>query len=218
MYVVGGGEDHGQIAAARRIRAQGALNQAADAGATLFAVCAGLQVIGVDFEVEGGKVEDGAGIVDVTTRRRDPRAVGEVLADPDPHLGLPRLTGYENHGGGSRLGPDVRPLATVVAGIGNGAGGHAGDGTEGVVAGHVLGTYLHGPVLARNPALADLLLTWTVGYDLPPIDSPFVAELRAEREAYVASGRFPPPRPAPPGRSPVGTLRRAGWWLRPSSS
>ncbi|MDR1294235.1 MAG: glutamine amidotransferase [Bifidobacteriaceae bacterium] len=185
LYVVGGGEDHGQVAAARRIRAHGALSAAVDAGATVFAVCAGLQVIGESFEVEGGAVEPGAGILDVVTRRRHPRAVGEVLADPIAPLGVPRLTGYENHGGGTLLGRDAAPLATVVAGIGNGAGGPGGDGTEGAVAGRILGTYLHGPVLARNPALADQLLTWAVGCDLAPLDAPFVEELRAEREAYL---------------------------------
>jgi CobQ-like glutamine amidotransferase family enzyme len=190
LYVIGGGEDHGQIAAARRIRAQGSLGRAADAGATVFAVCAGLQVIGESFEVEGGQVEPGVGLLDLTTRRRQPRAVGEVLADPDSELGLPRLTGYENHGGGSQLGPDARPLARVVAGIGNGAGGPRGDGSEGAFAGRRLGTYLHGPVLARNPALADLLLSWAVGRELAPLEAPYVDELRAERQAYVAAGRL----------------------------
>jgi CobQ-like glutamine amidotransferase family enzyme len=166
------------------------LRQAADAGATVFAVCAGLQVIGEDFEVEDGTIEPGAGILDLSTRRRHPRAVGEVLADAAPGLGLPRLTGYENHGGGSRLGPDAAPLARVIAGIGNGAGGPRGDGTEGAVAGHTLGTYLHGPVLARNPALADLLLGWATGRALPALDAPYVEELRREREAYVRSGRL----------------------------
>jgi CobQ-like glutamine amidotransferase family enzyme len=190
LYVVGGGEDHGQIVAARRIREQGTLRRAVDGGAVVFAVCAGLQVIGEHFEVEGGAVEPGAGILDAVTRRRHPRAVGEVLADPIPHLNLPRLTGYENHGGGTLLGPNATPLAKVVAGVGNGAGGPDADAVEGAVAGHVLGTYLHGPVLARNPALGDLLLTWAVGSELAPLDAPFVAELRAEREAYVASGRL----------------------------
>jgi CobQ-like glutamine amidotransferase family enzyme len=198
LYVVGGGEDHGQIAAAQLLRSQGSLRRAADAGATVFAVCAGLQVIGEDFEVEGGVIEPGAGLLDVSTRRRHPRAVGEVLADPLADLGLPRLTGYENHGGGTRLGPGAQPLARVVAGIGNGSGGAAGDGTEGAVAGHILGTYLHGPILARNPALADLLLAWTVGHPLEPLDAPFVEELRREREVYVASGRLSASA-APPG-------------------
>ncbi len=71
---------------------------------------------------------------------------------------LPQLTGFENHGGITELGPDARPLGRVVAGSGNGAGG-----VEGVVQGRVVGSYLHGPCLARNPALADLLLSWVVG-------------------------------------------------------
>jgi CobQ-like glutamine amidotransferase family enzyme len=190
LYVVGGGEDHGQVAAARQIRGQGTLRRAAEAGATVFAVCAGMQVIGTDFEVEGGNIEAGAGIIDLFTRRRQPRAVGEVLAVPAPELGLPKLTGYENHGGGTKLGPGARPLADVTAGIGNGCGGPSGDGSEGAVAGHVLCTYLHGPVLARNPALADLLLAWALGRDIEPLDAPWVGQLRAEREAYVASGRL----------------------------
>jgi CobQ-like glutamine amidotransferase family enzyme len=190
LYVLGGGEDHGQVVAARRLREGGALARAVDAGAVLFAVCAGLQVIGRDFEVGGGQIEPGVGILDLTTRRREPRAVGEVLADPDPALGLPVLTGYENHGGGTALGPGARPLARVRAGIGNGAGGPAGDGAEGAHAGRVLGTYLHGPALARNPALADLLLAWATGLDLAPLPAPHVDQLRAERERYVASGRL----------------------------
>ena len=62
----------------------------------------------------------------------------------------------------TRLGPDVRPLAKVTVGVGN------GDGTEGAYAGKVVGTYLHGPVLVRNPGLADLLLSWAAG-PLPPL-------------------------------------------------
>ena len=72
---------------------------------------------------------------------------------------LPTLTGFENHGGVTTVGPGARPLARVAAGVGNGSG----DGTEGAWAGRVVGTYLHGPVLARNPALADVLLGWAIG-------------------------------------------------------
>ena len=67
------------------------------------------------------------------------------------------LTGFENHQGVTRLGPGVRPLARTTLGTGN------GDGTEGAYAGRVLGTYLHGPALVRNPGLADLLLYWAAG-------------------------------------------------------
>jgi hypothetical protein len=109
--------------------------------------------------------------------------VGEIVADVDPELGVPRLTGFENHQGVTRLGPGVRPLATVTAGVGN------GDGTEGAYAGKVVGTYLHGPVLVRNPGLADLLLSWAAG-PLPPLapgEEEWARRLREERFAAVAS-------------------------------
>ena len=74
------------------------------------------------------------------------------------------------------------PLGTVVAGRGNGAGLPI----EGAVSGHVLGTYLHGPVLARNPDLSDLLLRWATGFDdLAPIDDAAELSLRGERLASV---------------------------------
>ncbi|MDR2454319.1 MAG: glutamine amidotransferase [Bifidobacteriaceae bacterium] len=196
LYVLGGGEDVSQVAAARALRESGALGRAAGRGAVVFAVCAGLQVLGHSFEVAGGKIEPGLGLVDATTRRREPRAVGEVLARPLEALlaGSPLLSGYENHGGGTDLGPGAKPLARVVAGVGNG-GGAAGDGWEGLVQGRIWATYLHGPVLARNPALADRLLALALGGAaeppaLAPFAAPFVADLRAEREAYTRSGKL----------------------------
>jgi CobQ-like glutamine amidotransferase family enzyme len=110
--------------------------------------------------------------------------VGEILADVDPSLGVPRLTGFENHQGVTQLGEGVAPLAKVAVGVGN------GDGTEGAFAGRVVGTYLHGPVLVRNPGLADLLLTWAAG-PLPPLeadDEEWTRRLREQRLAAVPAG------------------------------
>jgi lipid II isoglutaminyl synthase (glutamine-hydrolysing) len=93
------------------------------------------------------------------------------------------LTGFENHQGVTRLGPGARPLARTTLGIGN------GDGTEGAYAGRVLGTYLHGPALVRNPSLADLLLSWAAG-PLPPVRpeaEELVNRLREERLAAVTT-------------------------------
>jgi CobQ-like glutamine amidotransferase family enzyme len=101
--------------------------------------------------------------------------VGEVVAEPAPELGLPTLSGYENHQGATILGPAATPLGRVVSGAGNADGR-----TEGAIAGRVVGTYLHGPVLARNPAHADLVLSWVVP-DLPPLDDSEVDALRKER-------------------------------------
>jgi hypothetical protein len=89
-----------------------------------------------------------------------------------------RLTGFENHRGGTVLGPEASPLARVVTGAGN----RDGDGYDGAVQGSVIATYLHGPCLARNPELADHLLSQVVG-DLPPLELDEVAQLRRERLA-----------------------------------
>src|SRR5215831_10199196 len=184
IYLMGGGEDLPQVLAARRLRADGGLPAAADNGAVIFAVCAGYQLHGLEFGGEEGQPVQGLEILNIDSGRGQQRGVGEILADVAPSLGVPRLTGFENHQGVTRLGPEVRPLAKVVTGVGN------GDGTEGACAGRVLGTYLHGPVLVRNPGLADLLLTWAAG-PLPPLqaaDEEWTQRLREQRLAAVPAG------------------------------
>jgi hypothetical protein len=191
IYVVGGGEDLPQYQAARQLGAgedSGPLARAVEGGAVVLAVCAGLQILGRRFTGPGGQAVDGVGLLDVSTEPGSgPRMVGEIVVDVDPDIGLPALSGYENHAGVTRLGPGAAPLGRVRTGSGNGGG----TGVDGAVSGRVLGTYLHGPVLARNPALADLLLTWAVGA-LDPIDDSEPEALRAERLAAVSD----PGRPA----------------------
>ncbi len=184
IYLLGGGEDLPQILAARRLRADGGLSAVADRGAVIFAVCAGYQLLGTEFGGEEGQPVTGLEILDMRSGRGDRRGVGEIVAEVNPALQLPRLTGFENHQGVTRRGPGVAPLATVLTGVGN------GDGTEGAWAGQVLGTYLHGPALVRNPALADLLLTWAAGR-LPPLadrDEHWTLLLREQRLAAVPVG------------------------------
>jgi CobQ-like glutamine amidotransferase family enzyme len=182
IYLLGGGEDLPQILAARRLREDGGLAAAVAAGAVVFAVCAGYQLLGSQFGGEEGQPLPGLGLLDISSGRGERRAVGEILADVEPALGVPRLTGFENHQGVTRIGPGARPLATVARGTGN------GDGTEGAYAGRVLGTYLHGPALVRNPGLADLLLYWAAG-PLAPLARPaeeWTRLLRDERLAAAA--------------------------------
>jgi CobQ-like glutamine amidotransferase family enzyme len=88
------------------------------------------------------------------------------------------LTGFENHRGGTVLGRDAEPLSAVTKGAGN----RAGDGYDGAVQGSVVATYLHGPCLARNPELADHLLSQVVG-ELPALPLAEVDQLRTERLA-----------------------------------
>ncbi|HWF41392.1 MAG TPA: glutamine amidotransferase, partial [Acidothermaceae bacterium] len=188
LYLLGGGEDDAQVAAARALRADGGLRRAAAKGAVVFGVCAGYQLLGSVFPGSDGVPEPGVELLDVTTDRLPKRAVGELLAVPTtPGLEQP-LTGYENHAGATHLGGDAQPLGRVEVGIGNGAGDAAGS-SEGAVQHHILGTYLHGPGLARNPELADLLLSWVVGSTLLPWDQTEIDALRAERLATVRGHR-----------------------------
>jgi lipid II isoglutaminyl synthase (glutamine-hydrolysing) len=184
IYLLGGGEDLPQVLAARRLRADGGLAEAARRGAAIFAVCAGYQIVGAEFGGVEGEPVPGLGLLDIRSGRGQRRGVGEITADVDPALAVGRLTGFENHQGVTRRGPEVRPLATVLTGVGN------GDGTEGAYSGRVVGTYLHGPALVRNPGLADLLLGWVAG-PLPPIDprqEELVLALRGERLAAQGTG------------------------------
>ena len=181
IYLLGGGEDLPQILAARRLRDDGGLASVADRGAVVFAVCAGYQLLGTEFAGAEGEQVAGLNILDISSARGERRGVGEIVADVDPALGVPRLTGFENHQGVTRLGPGTRPLAAVIVGVGN------GDGTEGAYAHRVLGTYLHGPALVRNPGLADLVLSWATG-PLQPLegaDEEWARQLREERLAAV---------------------------------
>jgi len=182
LYVLGGGEDTAQTLAVSRL-SDGVLARAVTADKTVFAVCAGFQILGESFLVGAGEVVPGLGLVDCRTDRLPgERAVGELLTDAD---GLGVLTGYENHGGRTVLGPDARPLGAVREGVGN------GDGTsgDGLIQGNVIATYLHGPALARNPALADHLLQRVLGDSLSPLDDHEEEELRAERFAFIRRAR-----------------------------
>ncbi|HEY2639515.1 MAG TPA: glutamine amidotransferase [Streptosporangiaceae bacterium] len=183
IYLLGGGEDLPQILAANRLRADGGLAAVADRGGVVFAVCAGYQLLGDQFGGVDGEPVTGLGILDISSGRGERRGVGEIVGDVDPELGVPRITGFENHQGVTTVGVGAKALAKVAIGVGN------GDGTEGAYAGKVLGTYMHGPALARNPGLADLLLSWVAG-PLAPADpeaDELARQLRAERLAATGS-------------------------------
>ena len=186
IYCLGGGEDGPQVRAARSLIDDKTLARRAADGAVVLAVCAGYQIAGKSFPAADGEPHEGVGLLDIaTTKGVGARAVGEVVADATG-LALPPLTGFENHGGRTALAPETIPLATVTAGIGNGDG----SGTEGAVADRIVGTYLHGPVLARNPVLADLLLSWALDVEeLAPLDDSAAMALREERLATIGGAR-----------------------------
>lgn len=187
LYVIGGGEDTAQVYAAEWLGRHRALRAAMQERATTLAVCAGLQVLGRWFDDPAGRRYRGAEVIDVVTRPGGRRATGEVLSRCTvPGVGL--LTGFENHGGVTTAAPGVAPLGQVIRGTGNGDGQRG----EGVATPTVVGTYLHGPVLARNPALADALLAKVVGSALPLLELPDQAAVRSSRlgaAARIRSGR-----------------------------
>ncbi len=205
IYCIGGGEDGPQVRAATALVADGTLLRSFDRGAVVLGVCAGFQLLGRSFPDSSGRRRHGLGLLDVSTRKgTGTRAVGELVAEVTadaPKLvggaALPTLTGFENHGGLTSVGPDATAIARVVTGVGNGGG----DGTEGAWSQRAFGSYLHGPLLARNPGVADLLLGWAVSGDgqtsgasaallpLAPLDDEEELALRRERLTAARASR-----------------------------
>ncbi|WP_432845066.1 type 1 glutamine amidotransferase [Amycolatopsis sp. CA-161197] len=182
LYLLGGGEDDAQALAAADLHGHPGLQRAVTRGAVVFGVCAGLQVLGMTFTTPDTVSHRGLGLLDVVSAPGRRRAVGEIVVDVQPELTAQPLTGFENHLGRTLVGPGSWPLGSVRAGVGN------GDGTEGAGTGRVLATYLHGPVLARNPALADRLLEWVLGTPPAPLALPEVDALRDERLRAATRG------------------------------
>lgn len=184
LFFFGGGQDAEQsIIYGDFIDVKGAvLREELAAGAACLAVCGGYQLLGRWYEIPGGRKIDGIGYLDAVTRAGRWRAIGNILIEADFGYGPVELVGFENHGGRTTLGPGVAPLGRVLAGGGN----NGGDGGEGALAGNTVGTYLHGPVLPKNPALTDFLLERALrrgypGYVLSPAAA--AAEERAFRKA-----------------------------------
>jgi len=133
-------------------------------------ICGSYQLFGKYYKSADGSVLDGLGIFDLYTEhfgKDKPRCIGNVVCESNLNLVSVNLSnnlvGFENHGGRTYLGEGATPLAKVSKGHGN----NSEDGTEGILYKNSIGTYLHGPVLARNPHLADYLIAKSVGLDLP---------------------------------------------------
>ena len=190
IYLLGGGEDRAQIASVEALRSSlGVLGGALDRGAQLFAVCAGLQIIGESFPGVSGEIIAGLGMVPIVSLPGSDRIVGEVLVKSD--LFTEPLTGFENHRGRTDL-CGLSPLGRVLAGGGNGGEAIAiHERVDGLVAGNILATYLHGPALVRNPVLADHLLSRVAGA-LPEMpEGEEIAELLAlERRRALGAANF----------------------------
>jgi CobQ-like glutamine amidotransferase family enzyme len=174
LFYLGGGQDRDQAIVAadlRRTKAPDLAGAAAD-GAVVFAVCGGYQLAGHGYTAVNGARMEGISLLDADTVAGTRRLIGDLVIEAGLDREHHSVVGFENHAGRTRLGPAARPLGRVISGNGN----NGEDGGEGAVQGRIVGTYLHGPLLPKNPWLADRLIGWglehaTGGHvELTPID------------------------------------------------
>jgi lipid II isoglutaminyl synthase (glutamine-hydrolysing) len=198
LLYVGGGQDREQMLVARDLAAKAEDVLAAHAaGVAVLAVCGGYQLLGRGYRGFHGEDMPGVGLFPLETVAGDRRMIGDVLLECELEPGSRRtLAGFENHAGRTRLDPGALPLGRVVAGFGN----DGESGFEGCRVGRAIGTYLHGPLLPRNPWLADWLLAQALAHArgsdeaelLEPLDDALEAEAHAVSAGRARSrgGRF----------------------------
>jgi lipid II isoglutaminyl synthase (glutamine-hydrolysing) len=185
LVYIGGGQDREQALIAPDLAAKGeSVKAAVEAGAALLAVCGGYQLLGQFYRDRSGAELPGVGLFPLHTVAGERRMIGDVLLECELEPGARRtLAGFENHAGRTYLDQGAEPLGRVVAGFGN----DGESGFEGCRVGRALGTYLHGPLLPRNPWLADWLLAQALGHRLG--EAPAFEDLPdgLEAEAHAVS-------------------------------
>ena len=188
LVYVGGGQDRDQLLIAGDFAARGGeLETFVEAGGALLAVCGGYQLLGRSYVDAQGVESPGAGVFGLSTIAGSTRLIGDVLLECTFAGGPTRtLAGFENHAGRTELDADAEPLGRVVHGFGN----DGETGMEGCRRGAALGTYLHGPLLPRNPWLADWLLERALGHQTGSEQPLAALEDQLESAAHaVARGR-----------------------------
>ncbi|MCI6273438.1 MAG: glutamine amidotransferase [Coriobacteriaceae bacterium] len=181
IVFIGGGSDREQrIVCDKLLAVQAEIRAFVEDGGVLAAVCGGYQLLGSSYLMADERVE-GLSLVDLYTDHGDPRLIGNIVVEspisPQP------IVGYENHGGRTHLGEGVTPLGRVVYGHGN----DGVTGYEGVLYKNVMGTYVHGPLLPKNPGVADCLIARAMERkcgtaELEPLDD--AEELAANQVMY----------------------------------
>jgi CobQ-like glutamine amidotransferase family enzyme len=188
LLFMGGAQDNEQSIVAADLAAVKSepLREAVEAGVPFLGVCGGYQLAGRFYRGADGEELTGAGVFDLYTLhpgQKAKRLIGNLVAEWEGNT----LAGFENHGGRTYLGPNATPFARVVHGFGN----DGESGFEGARYRNAFGCYLHGPVLPKNPSLADRLISLALERRygdgaLTPLDDSL--ELRAH-EAAVRTAR-----------------------------
>jgi len=196
LLYVGGGQDREQTLVAPDLAAKGAAIRAAVArDAALLAVCGGYQLLGRGYWGRDGLFMPGAELFPHETVAGTTRMIGDVLLECELEPGVRRtIAGFENHAGRTTLDRGAEPLGRVLYGFGN----DGESGYEGCRLGRAIGTYLHGPLLPRNPWLADWILAQALAHASggePPGLEPLADELEglahrvASERARLRGGR-----------------------------
>lgn len=183
IVIGGGGQDSGQEKIhADLLKIAPTLQQWANTGVPMLLVCGLYQLFGHFFKTLAGKQLDGIGILDVETYGTTERLIGNIVTHSDE---FGDIIGYENHSGQTHLGPSASPLATVIKGAGN----NATDGHEGARFKNVIGTYLHGSILPKNPVLADFLIRTAVEKKFGEFSPDLIDDLFADMARDIARNR-----------------------------
>jgi len=190
LVFAGGAQDREQRAVADDLLATKAeaLRAAVEDGTALLAVCGAYQLFGRFYREASGDELPGAGVFDLYTEHPGDgarRCIGNIVAEWDAPAGMQTIVGFENHGGRTRLGAGVRPLARVRHGFGN----NGEDGSEGAVFRNAIGTYVHGSLLPKNPALADHVIRLALQRRYGEIELAAIDD-RAEQRAHAAALRL----------------------------
>jgi lipid II isoglutaminyl synthase (glutamine-hydrolysing) len=187
LFYIGGGQDREQALVAHDLAGKDGLVEAVEGGAAVLAVCGGYQLLGRFYRERSGEELPGIGLLPLHTVAGERRMIGDVLLECELVPGRRRtLAGFENHAGRTILDDGAEALGRVIAGFGN----DGESGFEGCRAGRAIGTYLHGPLLPRNPWLADWLLAEALAHRTggPAVElDPLADALEAEAHAVSAS-------------------------------
>lgn len=182
LMVTGGGQDSGQSKIQDDLISKGQeLKQRVSDGLSLLAVCGTYQLFGHYFDTSDGQRIKGIGLFDAHTVAGDKRLIGNIVVNSP----FGRLVGFENHSGQTILAEDQLPLGRVSKGYGN----DEASGKEGAVLLNAIGTYLHGPLLPKNPALADHLIKQALAKRYGINDLPELDDTTARRAADIAASR-----------------------------
>lgn len=180
MIFMGGGQDSGQAVIDTDFQKVAPwLHDRATEGVPMLLICGAYQLFGHSFEMMDGTILKGLGILDVTTKAEQGRLIGNIHIETKE---FGTVLGFENHSGRTYLGPTAQPLGRVTLGAGN--NGH--DKSEGTLLNAIIGTYAHGPILPKNPRLADWLIERMPGMSntkIEPLDDPFIDAARASAKA-----------------------------------